>query len=130
VKLTARKPAATPESRTERMRRGRAAALALRAAFPSVQQLRLEFNFEEARSQAPAAQSHLLYPPARAFFEFPCPHADCDGQFDLTAVVRQAVADHTHASHGTIACSGSRALDHCSRQPCRLQLVYSVSALL
>lgn len=130
MRLHAHKPAATPESRADRLRRSRAAALALRAAFPRVQQLRLEFSFEAASSHVPAAQSHLLYPPAQAFFEFPCPHANCDGQFDLTGVVRRTVDDHTHASRGTIVCSGTRALDHGSRQPCRLQLIYSVTALL
>lgn len=130
MRLNARKQAAAPESAAERLRRGRAAALTLRAVFPQLQQLRLEFSFEAPGAPTPAAQSHLLYPPARAFFEFPCPHADCDGQFDLTAIVRHAVADGVHASRGTLACSGSRAFDHSSRQPCRLHLVYAVTALM
>jgi hypothetical protein len=130
VKLKAQKSTATPEGRAERLRRGHASAQALRAAYPSVQQLRLELNFEAASAHAPAAQSHLLYPPARAFFEFPCPHTDCDGEFDLTAVVQRTVTDKAHASHGTIMCSGSRAFDHRSKQPCGLHLKYSVTALL
>lgn len=130
MRLNAQKPGASPESRGERLRRSRAAALALRATFPAVQQLRLEFRFEATGSHTPAAQSHQLYPPARAFFEFPCPHADCDGQFDLTEVVRLTVADDAHASRGTIVCSGRRALDHSSKQPCCLRLVYSVTALV
>jgi hypothetical protein len=130
VKLNVQKSAASPEGRAERLRRSRASALALRAAYPSVQQLRLELKFEGPSAHAPAAQSHLLYPPARAFFEFPCPHADCDGEFDLTAVVQRTVADKAHASHGTLMCSGSRAFDHRSKQPCGLHLNYSVTALL
>lgn len=130
VRLNARKPEATAESRGERLRRSRAAAPALRTAFPSVQQVRLEFRFEATGAHTPAAQSHQLYPPAPAFFEFPCPHADCDGQFDLTDVVRSTVADHAHASRGALVCSGCRALDRTSKQPCRLQLHYSVTALL
>jgi hypothetical protein len=130
VRLGAQKSAATPEGRAEKMRRNRASALALRTAYPSVQQLRLELNFEGASTHMPAAQSHLLYPPARAFFEFPCPHTGCDGEFDLTGVVQRTVADLAHASHGTIVCSGSRAFDHQSKQPCGLHLNYSVTALL
>lgn len=130
VRLHAHKPGATPESRGERLRRSRAAAPDLRTRFPSIQQLRLEFRFEGTGSHTPASQSHQLYPPARAFFEFPCPHADCDGQFDLTDVVRRTVADHAHASRGTIVCSGCRALDRGPKQPCQLQLVYSVTAVL
>ena len=130
VRLNAHKPAAAAESRGERLRRSRAAALALGTTFPGVQQLRLELTFAGATAHTPAAQSHQLYPPARAFFEFPCPYADCDGQFDLTEVVRRAVVDHAHASSGTIECSGCRALGLSSKQPCRLQLVYSVTAFL
>jgi len=130
VKFSAHK-AAVAQSPAERLRRGRAAALAVRAAFPRVQQLRIDFKFEETSSYALAPQSHLLYPPARAFFVFPCPHANCDGQFDLTTIVRSTVADDTLASRGTVVCSGSRALDHGgSKQPCGLNLIYSVTALL
>jgi hypothetical protein len=111
------------------MSRSRASAGALRAVYPSVHQLRLELNFEGVSPHSPSAQSHLLYPAARAFFEFPCPQAGCDGEFDLTAVVQRTVADKTHASQGTMACSGSRAFDQRSRQPCGLQLKYSVTAL-
>ena len=130
MRLNARKPSAAPDSAAERLRRNRAAALTLRATFPQLRELRLVFNFEAPGAPVPAAQSHLLYPPARAFFEFPCPHADCNGQFDLTAIVRHAVADDAHASRGILACSGSRAFHDCSRQPCRLQLVYAVTALM
>ena len=130
MRLNARKQAAAPESAAERLRRGRAAAQTLRSAFPQLRQLRLEFSFEAPGAPAPASQAHQLYPPARAFFEFPCPHADCNGQFDLTAIVRNAVANGVHASSGTLACAGSRAFDHSSRQPCRLHLIYAVTALV
>jgi hypothetical protein len=130
VKLSSQKAPGTPEGRADRLRRNRASALALRMAYPSVQQLRLELSFESPSTHVPAAQSHLLYPPARAFFEFPCPHTGCDGEFDLTAVVQHAVADKTHASQGTLVCSGLRAFDHRSKQPCGLHLNYSVTALL
>jgi hypothetical protein len=130
VRLNAQKSSDVAEGRAERMRRSRASALALRAAYPSVHQLRVELTFEGASSHAPSAQSHLLYPSACAFFEFPCPHAGCDGEFDLTAVVQRTVSDKTHASRGTMMCSGSRVFDHRSKQPCGLRLNYSVTALL
>ena len=129
MRLNAQKSSAIPVGRAERMRRSRASALAVRAAYPGVHQLRLELNFQGISSHAPSAQSHLLYPSACAFFEFPCPHAGCDGEFDLTAVVQRTVADKTHASHGTMICSGSRAFVHHSRQPCGLHLSYSVTVL-
>jgi hypothetical protein len=112
----------------EQFRRNRASAQVLRAAFPTVQQLRIELKFAGPTSTAPTAQSHLLFPPARAFFEFPCPYADCDGQFDLGNAVKTALADATRAADGVLECGGSRARDHALKQPCRLQLLYEVTA--
>jgi hypothetical protein len=115
--------------RAERLRRDRAAALALRVAFPDVQQLRLELQFGGSGNNQPAAQSHVMHPPARAFFAFPCPYADCDGQFDLTGAVNAALADASHRAEGVLECSGARPRDHLSKQPCQLNLVYKIDAL-
>jgi hypothetical protein len=127
MRFAARSPGITRLERTERLRRDRAAALALRVAFPAVQQLRLELKFESS-ANTPAAQSHVLHPPARAFFEFPCPYADCDGQFDLNSAVNAALADPAHRAGGVLVCSGARARDHASKQPCQLHLIYTVTA--
>jgi len=112
----------------DQLRRDRATAQVLRAAFPTVQQLRIELRFEGPGSSAPTPQSHVLYPPARAFFEYPCPYSDCDGQFDLDGAVKAALADVTHRAQGVLECRGSRAGDHASRHPCLLRLVYEVTA--
>jgi len=129
VRLAAGSPAATRQGRMDQLRRDRAAALALRVAFPGIQQLRLELKFESTTSSTPASQSHLLHPPARAFFEFPCPYADCDGQFDLTSAVNAALADPARNAAGVLECSGLRAHDYASKRPCQLHLVYAVSAM-
>jgi hypothetical protein len=121
-------PSASRQVGLDRLRRDRAAALALRVAYPAVQQLRLELKFDGAATSTPASQSHLLHPPARAFFEFPCPYADCDGQFNLTSAVDRAVADPAHQADGMLECSGLRARDYASRQPCQLHLIYTVTA--
>jgi len=102
--------------------------LQLRAAFPAVEQLRLELNFEGATAIVPAAQSHVLHPPARAFFEFPCPYADCDGQFDLTSAVSAVLANEAVRAEGVIRCLGHRPDPHTSRAPCQLQLNYVLTA--
>src|SRR5438132_18485 len=98
-----------------------------RDAFPTVQQLRLELKFEGAAPNIPAAQSHVLHPPAQAFFAFPCPHADCDGQFDLTAAANAVLTNQAVPAHQTIAeaegalkCSGQRLDRRASRGPCQL----------
>ena len=120
--------AATRQERMDQLRRDRATASALRAAFPAVQQLRIELKFEGPGSSVPTPQSHVLYPPARAFFEYPCPYSDCDGQFDLAGAVKAALADATHRVEGVLACHGSRGHERAIRRPCQLQLVYEVSA--
>src|SRR6201999_1785565 len=66
--------------RVERLRRDRAASKSLRVAFPAIQQLHLELKFAGTTANSPGAQSHVMHPPARAYFMFPCPYANCDGQ--------------------------------------------------
>jgi hypothetical protein len=128
LKLTPLSAAASRQERTDRLRRDRAAAQALRSAFPAVQQLRLDLQFEGTTTNIPAPQCHVLYPPARAFFAFPCPYADCDGQFDLTAAVNAAIADPSHQIRGVLECSGTRVGERASRYPCLLRLQHGITA--
>jgi hypothetical protein len=116
------------QERAEKLRRERAAASALRVAFPAIQQLRLELLFESSSSNTPGPQSHVLHPAARAFFVFPCPYADCDGGFDLTTAVNVALANEGGRARGVLECSGHRLMQHSSRSPCKLYLTYSIAA--
>ena len=128
MRLALVSPAAARQERRDRLRRDRAAALALRVVFPAIQQLRIELTFRSSTSSTPAAQCHVLHPPARAFFEFPCPHADCDGQFELTPAVSAALADPAHRAEGVLECPGNRASGAGSKRPCLLHLAYTVTA--
>ena len=119
---------ASLQERAERLRRDRAAAMAVRVAFPTVRHLRLELQFESQTANTPVPQSHVLHPPARAFFEFPCPYADCNGQFDLTNAVNAAMENASHQTRGSLECSGIRAWRHASKQPCQLHLRYVITA--
>jgi hypothetical protein len=112
----------------DQSRRERAAAQVLRTLFPGLQHLRIELSFRGPTSSVPTPQSHMLYPPARAFFEYRCPYSDCDGQFDLGDAVKAALADAAHRTQGILECSGSRGRDPTSRRPCLLQLIYEVTA--
>ena len=118
---------AARQERIERLRRNRAAAVALRVAFPAVKHLRIELKFESTSTKAPTLQSHVLHPPAQAFFDFPCPYADCDGHFDLTDAVNVALAD-PHRRAGVLECPGLRPRDWASKRPCQLHLIYNVTA--
>jgi len=107
------------QERQDRRRRDRAAAVVLRVAYPGVERLRLELNFE-GDPRPPALQTHELYPSARAFSEFPCPYADCDGSFDLTDVVKAALSQAKPDARGELECP-ARALEitpHVSRADC------------
>ena len=113
----------------DRLRRERAAAPQLRVAFPGVQQLRLELKFEGVTTNIPASQSHVLHPPARAFFEFPCPYADCDGQFNLTGAISLLLADRPSKAgiskaEGVLKCQGQRPDRRTTRASCQLHLNY------
>lgn len=118
----------TRQDRQERFRRDRAAAQPLRIAFPEIGVLRLELKFESTTRNTPAVQVHELHPSARAFFRFPCPFADCSGQFDLTSAVNAALASPAHRSEGVLECTGLRPRDHASKQICQLHLVHTITA--
>ena len=78
----------------DQLRRDRATAQVLRTAFPTLQQLRIELRFRGPLASVPTPQLHVLYPPARAFFEYRCPYSDCDGQFDLGGAVSPDLRSH------------------------------------
>jgi hypothetical protein len=107
----------------------RAAAPKLRAMFPAVEQLRFELSFEGGGTSTPVPQSHVLHPPARAYFSFPCPYGDCDGRFELTAAVHAAVEDPSHRIEGMLECAGLRARDFASKRPCQLRLHFTLTAM-
>jgi hypothetical protein len=124
---TAPNSEAARRQRYERLRRDRAAAEAISAAYPKIATLGLELHFEGSEARIPTDQTHVLHPPARAFFEFPCPYADCDGQFNLTEAVRTALATSRKSSTGVLECSGTRVKDHTGRQQCKLHLHYTIN---
>src|SRR5579863_5266166 len=128
MKLALVSPAMARQERRERLRRDRAAAQALREVYPAVLQLRLDLVFQGSTANNPAPQSHTLHAPARAFFEFPCPYADCDGHFDLSAAVKAALADPSRRASGMLGCSGKRAVRVGAKEPCQLRLKFMVTA--
>lgn len=128
MRLTIRSQATVRQQHLDRLRRDRKAARPLRAAFPRVEELRLELVFQDMARRAPAAQAIILHPPAPAFFEFPCPFADCDGLFDLTGVVNEASITAAGRVEGVFQCSGSRSHRHATKRPCNLNIHYTVTA--
>lgn len=123
-----RTPGSVYELHRQRWLRDRAAARTLRSAFPGVEQIRVHLMFRDTAALAPGAQSHALHPAARAFFEFLCPHADCDGTFDLTAAVYSVMTDAASHAEGTLECKGIRPRRGLVKGPCGVSARYTIIA--
>ena len=129
MRLTSR-PARTPlEQRRERDRLRRATAGPLSQAFPDVEQLWITLNFLPLNGPSPPPQKHSFFPPATMILEFPCPHGDCDGFFDLTGVAVELLSATSTVVKGVTNCLGSRTAPHAGRRPCALGLRYHIAAI-
>jgi hypothetical protein len=103
--------------------------------FPKIERLRIElvFNDPNGRSPSPSPQLHILHSAASAFFRFPCPCADCDGDFDLTNVVTTLIARTAETKRacslgGHLSCNGVRFRDHAVHRTCPMQLDFQLLA--
>jgi hypothetical protein len=105
----------------------RRAASPLKCAYPQVQEVRLDLAFADSLCQAPVAQVRRLYPPARAFFEFPCPHPDCSGQLDLDEIVTNALTTSRRSIRGELVCPGVRPERGATSRNCELRVQYHVT---
>jgi hypothetical protein len=97
-------------------------------AYPEFTSLRLVFDFSDAGPFTPAPQVAVLHPPARAYFAFPCPYADCDGEFDLSGTIAALARDRQASCEGRLNCGGHRNRDEKGRAPCQLTLAYTIEA--
>ena len=102
--------------------------MTLRSAFPGVERIRVDLTFRDTAAAPPGAQSHVVHPAARAFFEFLCPHADCDGTFDLTAAVDMVMTDASSRVDGTLDCKGMRPRPGLTKGPCGVSVRYTIVA--
>jgi hypothetical protein len=107
----------------ERQRRGRTAAPALRARYPELASLQLEFEFSDRSDFLPSPQVTVFHPPAPACFCFACPYSDCNGEFNLAGPVDLAVSSRDARATGQLQCVGTR---H-GGMTCTLSLEYSIT---
>ncbi len=119
-------PGASRKERIEQSLRARATSDTVRTAFPAVEHIRLTLTFIETTEPAPAPQTLVLHPPAQAYFAFPCPWSDCDGQFDLGTMARDAIERRKTTLDGSLVCDGQRARNRSARLPCGLRVNYSL----
>jgi hypothetical protein len=128
--ISPRVPEWARSARKEQWRADRAAAETVRTAFPTLERIRVELVFEDADGPPPAAQLHMMHPPARAFFEFPCPYADCSGTFDLSSVVRLAMKRPGLQATGKLECAGARSHQGLTKSGCGVQVGYTIAGEL
>jgi hypothetical protein len=121
-------------SSRERLLSERQRTAALRQLFPDIAQLRIELVFSSPTGQAPAPspQLYTLFAAAAAFFRYPCPCADCDGDFNLTEAVTalnagKASRRRAGSITGQLACQGTQFRNHASLQAgCAMQVSYTI----
>lgn len=120
-----------PSTRRDQLVKERTQAAPLRQAFPRVEQLRIELDFNDARGRAHSPQVHTLYPAARAFFRFACTCTDCDGDYDLdsavTALLNNA-AKGTRTARGTLVCDGARRDLRADGATCSIHINYRLTS--
>ena len=126
MRMPTRKKESVFQQRRAQWLRDRASAQTLRSAYPAVEMIRVELTFKDSTTRPPAAQSYVVHPPARAFFEYPCPFADCDGKFDLGKEATQAMAASAKHAEGHLECTGLRSRDGLQKQPCGLRVTYAL----
>lgn len=100
----------------------------MRVKYPQISSLRLDFRFADSGPFAPTPQLNAMHPPAQAYFHFPCPYEDCDGEFDLTSAIDSLVTGGDARCDGRLGCSGQRSGSK-EKFGCTLTLDYTVDSL-
>ncbi|MGH8204013.1 MAG: hypothetical protein ACREST_05340 [Steroidobacteraceae bacterium] len=128
MRIVSRTARSVREQEREKTMRKREAAGTLATAFPRSEQVRIHLQFVSNEGPAPAARTHALYPSAQAYFEFACPHGDCDGSIDLNAVALALLRKSGSQADGTLHCPGTRTAGGGTRPPCNQRVDYWIAA--
>src|SRR5262249_20288754 len=113
--------------RAEAMRKRRADSAKLHDVSPRTSRMNVQLNFRPLAAPPHAAQSFVLYPAARAFFEYPCPYGDCAGVYDLSAEAQRVLTQDRKRVSGTFECVGVRSRVGAENQACGLKVSYAIS---
>ena len=128
MRIVSRTARSLLEQKREKSMRKRQAAGTLATAYPRVEQVRIQLRFVTKKGVVPAAQTHALYPSAQAYFEFACPHGDCDGSIDLNGIALPLLRASGVQADGTVHCPGTRTGGGTVRPPCNQRVDYWISA--
>ena len=128
MRIVSRTAHALREQQRERSMRKRDAAGTLADAFPRAELVHVHLKFVSPEGPAPAARTHALYASAQAYFEFACPHGDCDSSIDLNAVALALLRKGGTQAEGTLHCPGTRTADGGVRPRCNQRVDYWIIA--
>ena len=128
MRIVSRTPRSTREQEREKSMRKRAAAGTLATSFPAIEEVRVHLVFVSKSGPAPAPRTHSLYASAQAYFEFACPHGDCDGSIDMNPVTLALLRRSGTQAEGTLQCPGTRTGVGPDRPPCGQRVDYWVIA--
>lgn len=124
MRIVSRTAHSIREQERDKAIRKREAAGTLAKAFPRCELVRIHLQFVATGGPAPAARTHALYPSAHAYFDFACPHGDCDGSIDLNAVAIELLRKSGAQVDGTLRCPGTRTAGGGPRPPCNQRVDY------
>lgn len=128
MRIVSRTARSVREQEREKSIRKREAAGTLATAFPRSEQVHVHLQFISQSGPVPAARAHALYPSAQAYFEFTCPHGDCDGSIDLNPVVVPLLRRSGTQAEGTLLCPGTRTGGQGARRRCNQRVDYWIVA--
>jgi hypothetical protein len=128
MRIVSRTHQSIREQERQKSLRKREAAGTLATAFPRSEQVRIHLQFVSNDGPVPAARTHALYPSAQAYFEFACPHGDCDGSIDLNAVALALLRNSATQADGTLHCPGTRTGRDGARPSCNQRVDYWIVA--
>jgi hypothetical protein len=128
MRIVSRSTRSIHEQEREKSMRKREAAGTLATAFPRNELIRIHLQFVSKDGPAPAARTHQLYPSAQAYFEFSCPHGDCDGSIDLNPVALALLRNSGAQADGTLNCPGTRTGGGGERPRCNQRVDYWILA--
>lgn len=128
MRIVSRTARSVREQRREQSMRKREAAGTLAIAYPRVEIVRLHLRFVTNNGPAPSPRTYALYDSAQAYFEFSCPHGDCDASIDLNGAASALLRNGDTESAGMLYCQGSRTGDGGTRRLCNQRVDYWIAA--
>jgi hypothetical protein len=128
MRIVSRTARSIREQQREKSIRKREAAGTLATAFPRAEFVRIHLHFVSDGGPALSPRTHALYASADAYFEFACPHGDCDASIDLNDAARALLRKGDMESEGTLHCPGTRTGDGTVRPRCNQRVDYWIVA--